>query len=486
MKTLDRIRRIAESFPDRIAYQIRNVSLRYGALWRDACRLAEALAKLSCTRIILFGEKEPEMLIGMIGCLLAGKTYVPLTASAPEERIRRILRQLEPCEVLSDIPLSGFGSTLSIRALLEASADPNRQPEAAGTEPLDTEPAYILFTSGSSGQPKGVPIGRENLDNFTDWICGLHALRFPDPVRVLNQASFSFDLSVADIFYALCSGHTLISMPPELSTQPAELSAMLKSSEVSAAICTPSFLKLCLLDRSFCSENMPLLRVVYSCGEVLEKGTAAKLLDRFPGLRLLNAYGPTEATSAVCAVEISREMTLLPGALPVGRLSSAACRIEIESGEIVLKGKSVFQGYFQTDHAEVFTESGTIFTENGTRCFRTGDYGRIDGDLLYFEGRKDRQIKWMGYRIELDEIERIILEEPTVEACAVTFAKTEEGSVRLLRCYVCLQEGHTEAELRSALCRKLPTYMIPKMIRRINAMPVNENGKIDRKKLDAL
>ena len=474
MQILEKIRKTAEASPERIAYRIRDSVLTYGVLWEQAGALAAALAADPRSRVVLYGEKEPEMLIGMLGCLLAGKTYVPISAGAPAQHTRRILDQIAPCVILAAGQSSVPGAVTISRLI--SSADIPLDPLPSG----NPAPAYMIFTSGTTGIPKGVVVGRESLDHFASWIGRLEGLsELPAPARVWNQAEFSFDLSVADLYYALCGGHTLIGLPPELTSRPDELQRLLEARDPHVIVCTPTFLKLCLLDRSFCRNNLPALRVVYSCGERLEKKTAARLLERFPGLCLLNAYGPTEATSAVCAVRITEDMLNMPELLPVGRMSTAACEIEITEDEIVLKGESVSLGYFNGI-------SGGFFRENGNRCYRTGDLGRIEGDLLYCCGRRDRQVKWKGYRIELDGIEQAIQEISGVSACAVTVSRNEEGSVRLIRCFVCLEPECSLEGLREELNRRLPAYQIPKAIRVLDRMPMTANGKLDRRRLEDL
>lgn len=473
MQILSKLRGWAASAPDRTAYIGADRRISYGELWQAAARLAAALTRYDAPAALLYGEKEPEILIGIVACLLAGKAYVPVSPQTPPERLGQILQALGDCPVLCGETDCPAPESISIRALLDA--------EGAVLCPAPDESglAYIIFTSGSTGVPKGVPISRKNLDHFAAWISALRPMQLPAPARVLNQASFSFDLSTADLCYALCGGHTLYGMDPRLPEAPEALLAFLRENELQVLVCTPTFLKLCLTDRSFCGESLPALRVVYSCGEVLENAAAEKLLRRFPGLRLLNAYGPTEATSAVCAVEITPELAAAPEALPVGVLIDAACEIRISEGEIVLKGDSVFAGYLDGS-------AGGSFQEQGTPCFRTGDLGSIQNGLLYCHGRGDRQIKWKGYRIELDEVEQAIGSLNGVANCAVVAKKNEAGIVRLVKAFVVPEGELTVEALRRNLAQKLPAYMLPKSIQFLEELPVTKNGKTDRRKLEEL
>ena len=470
MKTISKIQRWATTTPDRIAYYS-NRAVSYGELWSGAKRLATALTHFSANSVVLFGDKEPELLMGMIGCLLAGKTYVPITNSIPTERFQLILRALGTYIVLTGNIACPSPGGIPISTLISQASEEI-------DVPINTNlPAYIIFTSGSTGTPKGVPISRNNLDNFTSWISQLEALRLSVPSRVLNQASFSFDLSIADIFYSLCNGHTLYGMPSGLPGTPDAFILFLQENFIQAIVCTPTFLKLCLIDQSFSERQLPDLRVIYSCGEILENATAYKLLKRFRNLRLLNAYGPSEATSAVCAAEITREMAASDQSLPVGIPDRAACKIEIQDGEIVLKGDSVFSGYLDGS-------CGGYFCENGVPCFRTGDLGEIIGNYLYFRGREDRQIKWKGYRIELDEIEQAIQSFPVIANCAVIAKKTDKGIVRLIKAFIVPSANFSLNPMIESLKEKLPAYMIPKSFVLLDQLPLTESGKINRRKLE--
>ena len=471
MQIIDWIHAWAKTAPNRTAYTGEGRSLSYGALWTDAVRLSAALRQFPESRFLLRGGKAPEMVVGMLGCLLAGKTYVPISPELPAARLERILELTAPCKLLT-ADSSRIPDSILISALLE--------PLPAAEEPAvpENQPAYIIFTSGSTGTPKGVPIYRRNLDHFAKWICGLESMRLPAPARVMNTAAFSFDLSVTDLCYSLCSGHSLYAPEKDRVADPAGILDFMGTNRIEAVVCTPTFLKLCLLEPGFRTAQLSDLQVVYSCGEPLEKKTAGKLLERFPALRLINAYGPTEATSAVCAVQVTRELLEKTECLPVGRIDNAACRLSIDRDEIVLTGESVFSGYLDGN-------TQGWYLENGQATFRTGDLGSIEGNYLYCKGRRDRQIKWKGYRIELDEIEQTILSVPGVENCAVIAKKTETGTVRLIKAFVVLQSG-TVDQLRSRLIRLLPDYMIPKSITELQELPTTENGKTDRKRLESL
>ncbi|MBQ3980313.1 MAG: AMP-binding protein, partial [Lachnospiraceae bacterium] len=268
--------------------------------------------------------------------------------------------------------------------------------------------------------------------------------------------------------------------------------------------------KLCLLEETFDAKTIPSLRAVFCCGERLEKKTVRKLFARFPDIAMINAYGPTEATCAVCAVQITREMLDADAELPVGDPANAATEIYVndsaddadscesgdnderaDRGEIVLRGASVFSGYLDG-------RAGGHFTSGGVNGYRTGDGGFLRDGLLYCTGRRDNQIKYKGYRIETDEIECRILRLPGVAECAVVAPVNEAGIVKTIRAYVVADAAEscsgalaeqrvcgelTADEVRKGLAETLPPYMIPKTIEIVGSLPRNKNGKIDRKAL---
>ena len=295
-------------------------------------------------------------------------------------------------------------------------------------------------------------------------------------INILNQASFSFDLSVADLFYSLCNGHTLLDLNNDISEDYNEIFNLMK--EIDVAVMTPTFMKLCLLNKDFNENNYPNFKCVYFCGEQLEVKTVKKIFEVFPNLKIINAYGPTEATSAVSGIIITKEMTNTMNILPVGEIDNFATDIEIIDDEIVLKGSSVFNGYLGN-------LIGGYYKENNINCYKTGDLGYIKDGKLFCKGRKDSQVKYKGYRIELNEIEYNINLIKGVKECAVV-AKHDENIVKTIKAFVVVENNIDSNYIRNELIKYIPEYMIPKTIKIIDKLPINSNGKIDRKALSEL
>ena len=456
---ISKIEKLAEKFGGKTAYVSEDEQISYSELFARAQNIKEKICGRDFSPIIVFGGRSSAMMAAILACIMAKRAYVPIDLSMPKERKDKI------------IAASGAGIFIDCT---ENEAKIIGIANGAQTKD-ENDIAYIIFTSGSTGEPKGVPISYENLDNFIKWITELEPMNEFEHAAVLNHAAFSFDLSTAAVFYALFGGHTLVQLDSAGDFE--NIFDTVKKNKAEVLVATPTFLRLCLLNKEFCEKEYPFVKCVYFCGETLQKSLCNAIFERFPNIRIINAYGPTEATSAVCAAEITKESLEHEEILPCGKISSAATEVAVENGEIVLKGKSVFGGYL--GGAE-----GGHYKEGETHCYRTGDMGFIKDGKLYCKGRIDSQIKYKGYRIELSDIEANIAAVDGVENCAVIAKKNAEGETRIIKAYV--SGGVSELSIRKKLREKLPEYMIPKAIKILEKLPVNQNGKIDRKKLETL
>jgi D-alanine--poly(phosphoribitol) ligase subunit 1 len=262
-------------------------------------------------------------------------------------------------------------------------------------------------------------------------------------------------------------------------------------------VSTPSFAQMCLAERSFAQPLLPRLRRFWFCGETLPPEVSAQLLERFPQAQVWNTYGPTEATCATTSVQIDQEVLRRYSPLPVG-YTKPRTRILIldadgqplpsgERGEIVIAGPNVSTGYLGRPdlNAQAF------FTVDGERAYRTGDWGRFEDDLLFFEGRKDNQIKLHGYRIELTDIEANLRAVAGIRD-AVVIPAVKDGKPDSLAAFVVLSERPPGSDfqvsrtLRTQLGERLPSYMLPRRFVFLDAFPMTPNGKADRQELAAL
>ena len=442
---------------NRLAYINKEEKITYQELINRIKFYSEILSKQGSSPVLIYGHKESTSLITMLSCLIASRPYIPVDIFTPKKRIENIISIAKPGFCITDYDIS-FNKIKNYK-LKDISEIPKEK------ETIKSNVAYIIFTSGSTGTPKGVPITRDNLNNFIKWISNIKPLNEYHHLNVLNQASFSFDLSVADIYYSLCNNHTLVSVDKEEQEDISCLINRIKEEKINLIVATPSFVRYCLINKNFNIDYLKDLKTIYFCGETLDIELVNKLYTRFPNINIINAYGPTEATSAVSAILLDKNNLSNP--LPVGKISSAATNIEIIDNEIVLSGPSVFKGYLNSQE--------TI------ESYYTNDMGYIDNDKLYCLGRKDNQIKLNGYRIELDEIEITIKNIQSVLDACVIAKKDNKGRVKFIKAFVVLIK---KCDIKKELEEKLPSYMIPKQIIILPKLPINKNGKIDRKKLE--
>jgi len=485
MDLLARIDHWAEVSPDRLAHVSGDRSLTYGELRaRSEALAAHLAARLGDNRspIAVIGHKEPEMLVAFLGAVKSGRPYVPIDLSIPAQRAERIVQN------------AGASLTLTPEKVREALAAP-----AATAQPrrvTGDDPYYIIFTSGSTGEPKGVVITLNCLVTFVKWTLGEQ--RFPELNETfLNQAPFSFDLSVMDLYSSLASGGTLFSVTKEAIANPKVLYQAFGNSGITTWVSTPSFAQMCLVEKSFGPAMLPQIRRFWFCGETLANETAAQLLDRFPDAEVWNTYGPTEATVATTSIRVDREVLAKHSPLPVGYVMPGT-RIAIldehraevpegERGEIVIIGPNVSPGYL--GRADL-TEKAFYATE-GTRAYRTGDWGRTRDKLIFFEGRMDGQIKLNGFRIELGDIESHLRSLPQISDAVVLVAE-KNGKPDSLAGFVVLRERGAGSDFdislqfKKQLAERLPNYMVPRKFWFLEAFPMTANGKADRRKLAEL
>ena len=424
-------------------------------------RIAAYLAGRRIRLAALIAGKSPLVFAAIRGCVMAGVCYIPVDETLPEQRRREVLAEAEI--VLYDGEFPGERWYCDIREIVRRESPPVEMP------PLCPErPAYRIYTSGTTGSPKGIEVSCGNVENFLQWFMAIPAIMEEKPCSVLNQAAFSFDLSVAEIYYSMFTGARLTVIERGLWHDFPKLFQRIRGSRAELAVFTPAFAELCLCDSSFGRELLPELRVIFFCGEVLKPQTAAKLFRRFPGVRIINAYGPTECCCAVTAAEITPDMTDKP--LPVGEMSHTAGEVRVENGEIVIYGGSVarYVGSYR---------GGFCDTDRG-RCFHTGDGGYIEGGRLYFTGRLDRQVKIMGYRIEPEDIENNLLRIPGVLQAVVSVSN--RGSRISLSAEVRTVGEVSPEKIRRGLSELVPEYMIPGRIAIVQELPVSANGKLKR------
>ena len=457
-----KIKEVVNNNSKKIAYIIEDNSITYEELFNKASTYADYLKRQDSSPVIIYGEKSIDYYIAMISCLIAKRAYIPVSVNTPKERLKDIIK-------ISKSSLMITNNKIELTNIKKCKLEDLINYKFNKIVENNNDIAYIIFTSGSTGIPKGVPIKYSNLFNFATWISSLKPLCNYKNINVLNQANFSFDLSVTDMYYSLFNGHTLISINNDFINNYNEIFDVIK--KVDLMVVTPTFMKLCLINKEFNNNYFDRLKCIYFCGETLDKKIVEDLFLRFNDLKIINAYGPTEATSAVTAINITRDM-LKYDILPVGDIKNSATEIVIVNNEIVLKGKNVFSGYLNNNN-------GGYYNENGIDCYKTNDMGYIIDNKLYFKGRMDNQIKYKGYRIELDDIELNIKKIKQVKDCVVV-PIYDKDIIKYLKAYVIVSKS---INIKKELEKLIPKYMIPKIIIICDELPINDNLKIDRKSL---
>ena len=484
MHLTEQIDRWGHLTPDKPAHISEGRVLTYGELLARSNAVAAWLdAKLGESRapVAVHGHKEPEMLIAFLGAVKSGRPYVPIDISIPAQRVERIVANADAALTLTPARVNA----------VVAEGLTHRPRHAA-----DSDPFYILFTSGSTGEPKGVVITHANLSHFVAWMLAEQHF-VPGEETFLNQAPFSFDLSVMDLYASLATGGTLFSITKDHVANLKSLYAAFHISGLTTWVSTPSFAQMCMIERSFTETMLPNLRRFLFCGETLAPETAAQLLERFPQAEVWNTYGPTEATVATTSVHITREVVKKWSPLPVGAampgtrviiLGENGERVsEGERGEIVIAGPNVSPGYLGRDDLT----AKAFFTLDGAPAYRTGDWGRERETQIFFEGRMDSQVKVNGYRIELGDLEANLRALPEI-ADAVVLPVGKQGRIDALAAIVVLAVEKTgsdfafTAQLKSRLGERLPAYMVPRKFLYVDAFPMTANGKADRRKLAEL
>jgi len=448
--------------------------------------------------IVIYGNKDNLILVLIVGALKSGRAYVPLDVTFPIERVNQVINEVNPKVIVNftnslidnDNVFSKEEMLTEIKRYKGAIVSPDNWLK-------ENENAYILFTSGSTGLPKGVQITKNNIDSFTNWFEKFLKINKENDV-IMNQVSYSFDVSVIPIYLGLICGKTLFSLSKDTLEDFKRLFNALKTSNIKIWVSTPALAEICIKDSNFNKELMPKLNTFVFAGEVLSKKLVKELMLRFPGARIINGYGPTEGTVLLSAVDVNEEMIEDSREIPIGYpMEGAILKIvdengntvtEGEKGELLAIGNSISKGYFKNEEITKKVFFNEDIEGKLLRGYRTGDLAYYDGNMIYYCGRKDFQIKLNGFRIELEDIENNLRRVNSVNNCAV-FPIYKDDKISHIMGAVTLNEDNGLSNLRNSILIKdelkqyIPSYMIPRNIKIIKQFPINTNGKIDRKRL---
>jgi D-alanine--poly(phosphoribitol) ligase subunit 1 len=454
--------------------------------------IAQVLAPWAGRNVLVHGHKELDAVAAMLACISQGCCFTFVDQANPIARVEKITNLIRAEVILTATThkLEGLDRWPQwVTAHLE-----NGDPASLPLEPELTQPAfYILPTSGSTGEPKGVIVSYENFAAFSTWYSPLVSDEIAHGCHV-SHACFSFDMGLLDLFPVLCQGRALLMLDHRhnmLPRQNVRLMSREPQCPVTSWFSTPSFVDLMLKDPLFSRQQFPDLKRFFMAGERASLGLVTQLQARFPGLEVMHGYGPTETTGMTHTFALGQPPEHSAGLLSLGP-ACGLTRVRIvdadgqslapgEMGEVRLYGPQVALGYQPEDDPR---NSAFSHDEFG-RYYATGDRGFVDKDQsLFIHGRDDNQLKLHGNRIELAEIESCVCRFVEVSQCCVVPIK-EEGKVIDLQLFIQLREDnatHRKA-LRHFLAEQLPGYMIPKSMFFCQTFPVTLHGKIDRQQL---
>ena len=529
---LEYLEQSAQKYPDKIAVKDTACAYTYEQLWKMARHIGSRLTKHTTPNhpVCVFADKSADTLAVFFGIVYAGCFYTLVDPSFPEARIQSMLSVLEPDVIVdgSNAPdkLAACGCTervirmeTLVHGLKFECTNPedtenvaqtgtdgttgcvNRQKKLSDIENarlqeiresmIDTDPLYCNFTSGSTGTPKGVLVAHRSVIEFIDQFTEIFDITKADVIG--NQAPFDFDVSVKDIYSAMKVGATLVVIPKAYFMFPNSVVDMLDENHVTTLIWAVS--ALCLLNRLHgLKHKVPadINKILFS-GEAMPIRQLHAWQSCYPDAMFVNLYGPTEITCNCTYHILEREYTeeeKLPIGIPfpnerVFLLDEDNHLIEPgivgKIGELCVAGTTLALGYYRnavaTANAFVTNPLNPDYPET---IYRTGDLASYGGDgLLYFAGRKDFQIKHMGHRIELEEIEHALAAIPEIEGAACFYDREKN---KVVACYIGIDD---KKYLITAMKNKVPDYMVPNVFCKVDMLPLNKNGKTDKKLLEA-
>lgn len=491
------LQRSAELYPDKIAFQDEQQSLTFSQLERQsrklACEIATVLGGKTRQPIGVYLPKSVACIIAFFAAAYSGNFYTPLDTAMPKARLGMIMETLQPAAIITNrvhcetvVAVSEHSVMIDMEIPRDEAIDYGVVERIQRTV-IDTDPLYVMFTSGSTGMPKGVVVSHRSVIDYAEWLA--ETFCFSEHTVFGNQAPFYFDNSIFDIFSTVKNACKTVIIPEEKFLSPKRLCCYLDDVGINTIFWVPSALVLVANSGVLNTVCPKGLNKILFCGEVMPTIQLNVWRQAIPNAMYANLYGPTEITDVCTYFIVDREFCdneSLPigypcrntGILVLNERDEAVSNDEI--GELCVRGTCLAYGYYgnpeKTDAA--FTQN-PLNDKYPEKIYRTGDLVRYNnlGELVYI-GRKDYQIKHMGHRIELGEIEVAASSYKDVkQSCALYDAEKQK-----IVLFIAV-ENIEKSELYQQLKKCLPHYMLPALIIDLQTLPLNANGKIDRLKL---
>lgn len=492
---LEYLEETVQRFPDKVAFANESMGMTFREVYQGARSIGSGLLEKGYGRepVVIYMQKHPHMITAFWGVVYSGCFYVPMDEEMPKFRAELIFQNLKPRAVICDETTAGQMKDFpdfdgEVLLYEEISQHPVREEAIAQVrrKAIDTDPVYIVFTSGSTGVPKGVAACHRSVIDYVESLT--EVLQVTEDSVFANQTPLYFDACLKELFSTLKYGATTYLVPKSLFMFPIKLVEFLNEYKINTVCWVVSALTMISSMKTFDKVKPEYLHTVAFGSEVFPIKQFNLWRQALPKARFINLYGPTEATGMSCYYEVDREFQE-GDAIPIGRPFKNTEILLLdennqvppqgEPGEMCIRGTAVTLGYYNN-----FEKTNEVFVQNPLNSsyheliYRTGDIGKLNqyGELVFIS-RKDYQIKHMGHRIELGEIEvHVNMIEGIHSACCIY--DKEKGKIVLF--YV----GETEKKaLVTELKKKLPRYMIPNQVYEIPRMPLTANGKIDRVKL---
>ncbi|MBR0397513.1 MAG: amino acid adenylation domain-containing protein [Eubacterium sp.] len=491
---LEYLEQTAPRYPDKTAFANDTMSMTFSEVASAARRIGSVLAQkqYASEPVVIYMKRHPHMITAFLGVVYSGCYYVPIDEEMPRFRIDLILETLKPrvilCEEQTREEINEFafsGELLVYEELIQAAPDEDLLHQIRRRQ-IDTDPIYIVFTSGSTGIPKGVIACHRSVIDYADHL--LDVLKVSDESVFANQTPLYFDACLKEIMGTLKCGATTYLVPKQLFRFPKKLVQFLNQYKINTVCWVVSALTMISALNTFKSEVPQYLHTIAFGSEVFPIKQFNLWRKTLPNARFINLYGPTEATGMSCYYEVNREFAETD-VIPVGQPFENTEILLLdehdrpakdgEPGEICIRGTALTLGYYNNPEktSEAFVQN-PLQSHYPELIYRTGDIGKINeyGELVFLS-RKDFQIKHMGHRIELGEIEaRVNMIDQIQSACCV-YNKEKQKIILYYTGDV------SEKDLLADLKTLLPRYMVPNKVVPLAEMPLTENGKINRKML---